>query len=145
MTSTQAGWLKVIAAGAGAAQAPLLAAEHWTAKTVVIAVLAALVTMGMTAWALYQSSPTSAPPVTGLALLLGAALIAAGASGCGDDTAPFYKLATCDSGRQAWRAGAELICYEADSTPFGPRPWMNDTPESACAYCEGFLPPGGDE
>lgn len=92
---------------------------------------------------LLPGKPAVPPPVTILALLFGMLLIVSGAQGCGDDGKPFYRVATCDSGRQAWRAGSELICYEVDSTPYGPRPWMDDTPEAACAYCEGFLSLGG--
>jgi hypothetical protein len=87
---------------------------------------------------------TKAPSVTGLALLFGVSLIAAGAQGCGDDVQPFYRIGTCIDGREAWRAGTELYCYEVDGSPLTPRPWRPDeTLDTACDYCEEFLPPGG--
>jgi hypothetical protein len=70
--------------------------------------------------------------------------LALGATGCGDDVQPFYRIGTCVDGRQAWRAGTEIYCYEIDGTPLPPRPWRPDeTLDTACEYCEAFLSTGG--
>jgi hypothetical protein len=55
---------------------------------------------------------------------------------CGED---FSRLAVCPSGREAWVTAEELICYERDA-PYASRDRLPDeTRETACAYCDGFI------
>ena len=61
MSSTLAGWMKVISAGAAAAGGVIIAAPL-NKTTVVVAILTGLGAMGPAAAALYNVSPAPAPP-----------------------------------------------------------------------------------
>lgn len=74
-----------------------------------------------------------------LALLAGFLLaFALGVSaGCDDD---WTLIAHCATG-QAQHVNDELGCYAPDGSPVKFRAWMNDTPEQACAFCDGTEQP----
>jgi hypothetical protein len=135
------GAISVVTIGAIAAHA---GAEGGSSLLVKVAGFAAIL-LGLVAK--FPMPQKAAAGAVVLWLALGAA-VAPGCDCAGDDW-PIYR---CAGARSAGVAKGEIICYEPDGTPFRSRRWVDpqpdasppvpgDTPETACEFCEGFLPP----